>query len=158
MPFASYQANQSQTSPSAYMQPMPSASYQANPLAPSTFMQPDIQTAPTSMLQQKGILTQPQQAAPTSFQVSQPYASQAAPTNTNSASLHMPQTGLSASTTAVVHQTNSQQSKKFEPKSAVWADTLSRGLVNLNISGRKYPLLYFKMIKLVKVMILTEEC
>ncbi|XVE81114.1 hypothetical protein DITRI_Ditri15bG0036800 [Diplodiscus trichospermus] len=26
---------------------------------------------------------------------------------------------------------------KFEPKSAVWADTLSRGLVNLNISGPK---------------------
>lgn len=26
---------------------------------------------------------------------------------------------------------------KFEPKSAVWADTLSRGLVDLNISGRK---------------------
>ena len=27
--------------------------------------------------------------------------------------------------------------KKFEPKSSVWADTLSRGLVNFNISGRK---------------------
>ncbi|KAJ8459329.1 hypothetical protein OPV22_032255 [Ensete ventricosum] len=27
--------------------------------------------------------------------------------------------------------------EKFEPKSAVWADTLSRGLVNLNISGPK---------------------
>jgi epsin len=32
----------------------------------------------------------------------------------------------------------SQPSKdKFETKSTVWADTLSRGLVNLNISGRK---------------------
>ncbi|XP_021741967.1 clathrin interactor EPSIN 2-like isoform X2 [Chenopodium quinoa] len=28
-----------------------------------------------------------------------------------------------------------QPAKKFEPKSAVWADTLSKGLVNLNISG-----------------------
>ncbi|KAH0463228.1 hypothetical protein IEQ34_007810 [Dendrobium chrysotoxum] len=27
--------------------------------------------------------------------------------------------------------------KKFEPKSAVWADSISRGLVNLNISGPK---------------------
>lgn len=27
---------------------------------------------------------------------------------------------------------------KFETKSTVWADTLSRGLVNLNISGRKF--------------------
>jgi len=26
---------------------------------------------------------------------------------------------------------------KFETKSTVWADTLSRGLVNLNISGRE---------------------
>ncbi|OAY66737.1 Clathrin interactor EPSIN 3 [Ananas comosus] len=30
-----------------------------------------------------------------------------------------------------------EPTKKFEPKSAVWADTLSRGLVNLNISGPK---------------------
>jgi hypothetical protein len=27
--------------------------------------------------------------------------------------------------------------KKFEPKSKLWSDTLSRGLVNLDISGRK---------------------
>ncbi|KAG8072833.1 hypothetical protein GUJ93_ZPchr0006g40789 [Zizania palustris] len=31
----------------------------------------------------------------------------------------------------------SEPLKKFEPKSTVWADTLSRGLVNLNISGPK---------------------
>ncbi|XP_010525787.1 PREDICTED: clathrin interactor EPSIN 2 [Tarenaya hassleriana] len=30
-----------------------------------------------------------------------------------------------------------QPQKKFEPKSGIWADTLSRGLVNLNISGPK---------------------
>ncbi|CAN8286698.1 unnamed protein product [Cochlearia groenlandica] len=30
-----------------------------------------------------------------------------------------------------------QPQKKFEPKSSVWADTLSRGLVNFNISGSK---------------------
>uniref|UniRef100_M4F9G7 UBX domain-containing protein n=1 Tax=Brassica campestris TaxID=3711 RepID=M4F9G7_BRACM len=30
-----------------------------------------------------------------------------------------------------------QPQKKFEPKSSVWADTLSRGLVNFNISGPK---------------------
>lgn len=35
---------------------------------------------------------------------------------------------------ALVPQTSKD---KFEPKSTVWADTLSRGLVNLNISGRK---------------------
>lgn len=30
-----------------------------------------------------------------------------------------------------------QKKEKFEPKSAIWADTLSRGLVDLNISGPK---------------------
>ncbi|ESQ44155.1 hypothetical protein EUTSA_v10005771mg [Eutrema salsugineum] len=30
-----------------------------------------------------------------------------------------------------------QTQKKFEPKSTIWADTLSRGLVNFNISGPK---------------------
>ncbi|CAN8254226.1 unnamed protein product [Cochlearia groenlandica] len=30
-----------------------------------------------------------------------------------------------------------QPQKKFEPKSSIWADTLSRGLVNFNISGPK---------------------
>lgn len=29
---------------------------------------------------------------------------------------------------------------KFEPKSTVWADTLNRGLVDLNISGREFIL------------------
>lgn len=39
--------------------------------------------------------------------------------------------------------TASQPSKnKFETKSTVWSDTLSRGLVNLNISGREFPLEY----------------
>jgi epsin len=31
--------------------------------------------------------------------------------------------------------------KKFEPKSKLWSDTLSRGLVNLDISGRKWPVM-----------------
>ncbi|CAN0923190.1 Clathrin interactor EPSIN 2 [Linum grandiflorum] len=46
------------------------------------------------------------------------------------------QPSLSSSTGALVPV--SQPSKdKFETKSTVWADTLSRGLVNLNISGSK---------------------
>jgi epsin len=36
---------------------------------------------------------------------------------------------------------------KFETKSTVWADTLSRGLVNLNISGREY-IQYLKVIQI----------
>lgn len=57
-----------------------------------------------------------------------------------------PQTGPNASVSSQQAFPNStgalvstQPSKdKFEPKSAVWADTLSRGLVNLNISGREF--------------------
>ncbi|XWS09300.1 hypothetical protein CRYUN_Cryun40dG0073600 [Craigia yunnanensis] len=47
-----------------------------------------------------------------------------------------PQTAPPSSTgaLAIVPQPSKD---KFEPKSAVWADTLSRGLVNLNISGSK---------------------
>lgn len=41
----------------------------------------------------------------------------------------------SADALALVPQQPAQE--KFEPKSAVWADTLSKGLVNLNISGSK---------------------
>ncbi|PWA72359.1 ENTH/VHS family protein [Artemisia annua] len=42
---------------------------------------------------------------------------------------------LNASTGALV--VVSQEPAKFETKSAVWADTLNRGLVNLNIAGSK---------------------
>jgi epsin len=47
------------------------------------------------------------------------------------------QTALPSSTgsLAIVPQPSKD---KFETKSTVWADTLSRGLVNLNISGREY--------------------
>ncbi|KAL4273374.1 hypothetical protein GQ457_13G028290 [Hibiscus cannabinus] len=49
-----------------------------------------------------------------------------------------PQTLSSSSTGALAIVPVSQPSKdKFETKSTVWADTLSRGLVNLNISGPK---------------------
>ena len=42
---------------------------------------------------------------------------------------------LSSSTGALAIVAQPPKDSKFEPKSAVWADTLSRGLVNLNISG-----------------------
>ncbi|XP_075512023.1 clathrin interactor EPSIN 3-like isoform X2 [Primulina tabacum] len=46
----------------------------------------------------------------------------------------MPSTPASRGLSAVVPQPSKD---KFETKSTVWADTLSRGLVNLNISGSK---------------------
>lgn len=38
---------------------------------------------------------------------------------------------------ALVPQQEQPSEDKFETKSTVWADTLSRGLVSLNISGRE---------------------
>ncbi|XP_042470183.1 clathrin interactor EPSIN 2-like isoform X2 [Zingiber officinale] len=79
-----------------------------------------------------------------------PFASWAMPTTTQS--IHsatpvniqtnqlnlLPQAGLQAPINIEVKAVNSSPSKdKFETKSTVWADTLSRGLVNLNISGSK---------------------
>ncbi|TYI61081.1 hypothetical protein E1A91_D10G147800v1 [Gossypium mustelinum] len=84
-----------------------------------------------------------------------PVESQSAPQTTNDSGAHnngdvlgsffsqpgsntsvAPQTATPSSTgaLAIVPQPSKD---KFEPKSAVWADTLSRGLVNLNISGPK---------------------
>ena len=53
-----------------------------------------------------------------------------------SSSLAPPETIISA---LQVNQT--EPVKKFEPKSKLWSDTLSRGLVNLDISGRKWPVM-----------------
>jgi len=47
----------------------------------------------------------------------------------------------SAGSLALVPQQPAKE--KFGPKSAVWADTLSRGLVNLDISGREYTAFAF---------------
>ncbi|XP_044499807.1 clathrin interactor EPSIN 2-like [Mangifera indica] len=68
--------------------------------------------------------------------------------NSNSLNNPLPQAGqspmmasqpsLSSSSGALALVPQSQPSKeKFELKSAVWADTLSRGLIDLNISGSK---------------------
>ncbi|CAN8318196.1 unnamed protein product [Cochlearia groenlandica] len=58
--------------------------------------------------------------------------SQGAPNSLTSSSSHPDLTPLTGAIEIVP-----QPQKKFEPKSSVWADTLSRGLVNFNISGSK---------------------
>lgn len=45
---------------------------------------------------------------------------------------------------------------KFETKSTIWSDTLSRGLVNLNISGRKCSLCFFDFLFLVSNLPLSK--
>ncbi|XP_010517871.1 PREDICTED: clathrin interactor EPSIN 2 isoform X2 [Camelina sativa] len=58
--------------------------------------------------------------------------SQAGPNSLTSSSSHPDLTPLTGAIEIVP-----PPQKKFEPKSSVWADTLSRGLVNFNISGPK---------------------
>ncbi|XP_018439786.2 clathrin interactor EPSIN 2 [Raphanus sativus] len=57
------------------------------------------------------------------------------PGRTNSLSSSSSQPDLTPFTGAI--EIVPQPQKKFEPKSSIWADTLSRGLVNFNISGPK---------------------
>lgn len=63
-------------------------------------------------------LLQANQPPPTSFSASQPTASQGQPISSNI-------------------YTKPQQEKRFETKSTVWADSLSKGLIDLNIGGPK---------------------
>ncbi|EOA23429.1 hypothetical protein CARUB_v10016612mg [Capsella rubella] len=58
-----------------------------------------------------------------------------APAGLNSLETSASQPSLTPVTGAIEIVPQSQ--KKFEPKSTIWADTLSRGLVNFNISGPK---------------------
>ena len=50
---------------------------------------------------------------------------------------HASQYSVSSSTASNALVPHQPSKDKFETKSTVWADTLSRGLVNLNISGRE---------------------
>ncbi|GFP80717.1 clathrin interactor epsin 2 [Phtheirospermum japonicum] len=74
---------------------------------------------------QHNFLSQSGSAVPIASQMGPQSSTLMAPVSTNSSS-----TGSSA----IVPQSSND---KFETKSTVWADTLSRGLVNLNISGSK---------------------
>uniref|UniRef100_M0ZZZ0 Epsin, N-terminal; ENTH/VHS n=1 Tax=Solanum tuberosum TaxID=4113 RepID=M0ZZZ0_SOLTU len=77
----------------------------------------------------------------------QPYLSQPTGATHMPSQMHLQSSQIQTSNALVLTQTspastalvaNTQPAKdKFETKSTVWADTLSRGLVNLNISGSK---------------------
>lgn len=91
----------------------------------------------SNLVQQQGF------ASPAASQVSQyaPFGSTAQPNKDDVSNLAPPsgqstaQTASAGGPLAVVPQPSKV---KFETKSTVWADTLSRGLVNLNISGREF--------------------
>lgn len=91
------------------------------------YMVPPSSTGPTT---QHNILSQPSSTASSQSGLITPMS-----TNQSSA----------GSSSAIVPQLSKD---KFETKSTVWADTLSRGLVNLNISGCKFshvPYFLFNM-------------
>ncbi|KAK4341730.1 hypothetical protein RND71_040231 [Anisodus tanguticus] len=78
-------------------------------------------------------LTQPATASHIPSQMSLPYS------QNQTSNRSMPAQSAPVSTALI--SSNQPANDKFETKSTVWADTLSRGLVNLNISGSKtYPL------------------
>ncbi|KAJ8497623.1 hypothetical protein OPV22_008175 [Ensete ventricosum] len=100
--------------------------------------------------QESWVATNPQSGPPAIFasQATQFTAQEArpiAPTNPQTTQLNLlSQSGLQSPPMEVTASTSSltpvkavPSNDKFETKSTVWADTLSRGLVNLNISGSK---------------------
>nr|KJB71859.1 hypothetical protein B456_011G144900 [Gossypium raimondii] len=117
------------------------------PLCSQMAAQPPSPAAPATQFNTGSFISQQGSAVPVE--------SQSAPQTTNDSGAHNNSDVLGGffsqpgSNTSVAPQTATpssigalaivpQPSKdKFEPKSAVWADTLSRGLVNLNISGPK---------------------
>ncbi|XP_044466057.1 clathrin interactor EPSIN 2-like isoform X2 [Mangifera indica] len=108
-------------------------------------LSPQTSTGPAAQFNSGNLIPYQSSAVPSTPQISQ----QNPPAQQNSTLLNdLPQAGqnptiasqpsLSSSTGALALVPPSQPSKeKFELKSTVWADTLSRGLVNLNISGSK---------------------
>lgn len=103
--------------------------------APSTTVQPNANFYGNFLQQQPAA---PQMASHTSAGPTTQYnpanfLSQAQPTPTMTS---QPPLTSSNGQLAIVPQPSKD---KFDPKSGVWADTLSRGLVNLNISGREFP-------------------
>ncbi|XP_074557740.1 clathrin interactor EPSIN 2 [Curcuma longa] len=130
------------------------------PQVPTTHLSNDVQSLFGSQIGAATFIPmqEPQPVAPSNVQGSlfqpsaspTPFASRAMPTTTQS--IHstapvntqtnqlnlLPQAGMQAPINIEVNAVNSAPPKdKFETKSTVWADTLSRGLVNLNISGSK---------------------
>ncbi|XP_059302868.1 clathrin interactor EPSIN 2 isoform X2 [Lycium ferocissimum] len=75
------------------------------------------------------ILTHPATASHIPTQMNLPYS------QNQTSNVSMPPQSAPVSTALI--SSNQPANDKFETKSTVWADTLSRGLVNLNISGSK---------------------
>ncbi|XP_010524129.1 PREDICTED: clathrin interactor EPSIN 2-like isoform X2 [Tarenaya hassleriana] len=117
--------------------------HQQGPAGPARSQIP--QFAPPSQPTNGSYLPQPVSAPPPSSQT--PYRTLSAPAGQldggNNAfgdifsSTGPSQPALTSSTGAFDMVPQPQAQKKFEPKSAIWAETLSKGLVNLNISGPK---------------------
>ncbi|XP_058183962.1 clathrin interactor EPSIN 2-like isoform X2 [Rhododendron vialii] len=115
-----------------YPGPNGSASQPGFP-APSTTVQPSANFYGNFLQQQPAAphMASQTSAGPTTQYNPANFLSQAQPTPTMTS---QPPLTSSSGQLAIVPQPSKD---KFDPKSGVWADTLSRGLVNLNISGPK---------------------
>ncbi|KZV26968.1 ENTH/VHS family protein isoform 1 [Dorcoceras hygrometricum] len=128
-------------SSNASVQPLGGLSALSNPPNPNFYgiqQQQDVSICPINMITptfigqiaQHNFQTKIGSAIPTASPFG-PQAPQVRPSSIPSAVLSNP---ASVGSSAIVPQPTKD---KFETKSTVWADTLSRGLVNLNISGPK---------------------
>ncbi|KAG8060651.1 hypothetical protein GUJ93_ZPchr0002g26526 [Zizania palustris] len=112
----------------------------AAPFAPSQMPQPvvsNLLSAPINLqLSQPTAMATPQ-ATPISRGASQPLAVPNSMPSGANFQLHSSSPAPPETIISTLQVSQPEPVKKFEPKSTVWADTLSRGLVNLNISGPK---------------------
>ncbi|XP_062220658.1 clathrin interactor EPSIN 2-like [Phragmites australis] len=98
-------------------------------------------TAPANQLSQPSFLPQTGTSAPQLASISRGTSLPLGVPNSVPSGANFPlQSSSSAPPEAIISALQVSQTeplKKFEPKSTVWSDTLSRGLVNLDISGSK---------------------
>ena len=111
--------------------------------------QPVQQPAYTTNMHTTNVNYLPQSGPPTTL-APQPAAQPVGAPNLQTTTInHLAQPGFSSSLPALPtalaatgQPAKAQPPKEFETKSTVWADTLNRGLVNLNISGGKCCLVF----------------
>ena len=79
------------------------------------------------------------QATPISRVASQPFMAPNSMTSGGNIPLHSSSSAPPETFISAMQVSQTEPVKKFEPKSTVWSDTLTRGLVDFNISGCKWP-------------------
>lgn len=133
-----------------FMQPAPGAGFNSQTGVPTqngapTYIPPQTSqfTAPANQQpSQPSFLPQTGTSAPQpsliSRGASQPLGLPNSVPSATSFPLHSSSSAPPDTLISALQVSQTESVKKFEPKSKLWSDTLSRGLVNLDISGRKW--------------------